>query len=62
MIDSENQNEVIVDIGNNGPERFERYSTVKVLKASGEMLVLKRGDSGEDVWIPLTSASDTRKK
>jgi hypothetical protein len=61
MIDSENQQEIIVDIGDNRPERFEKYFTVKVVKASGKMFQLKQGDSGNDFWIPLVSMADPAK-
>lgn len=55
IIDSESQKEIILAVGDNTPERFDRWFTVKVLKPSGEMLQLKRSDAGEDLWIPLAS-------
>jgi hypothetical protein len=55
IIDSESQKEIILAVGDNTPGRFDRWFTVKVLKPSGEMLQLKRGDSGEDLWMPLAS-------
>jgi hypothetical protein len=50
-MDSENSTEVVLGLGNNGPDRFERWFTIKVNKQSGQAFKLQASNTGDKEWI-----------
>ena len=53
MVESDDEKEIILAVGNNGPERFDKWRNVKVLKATGELF---EWEYGKEDWVPLKPA------